>query len=407
MRACCALAHDGRGRKIVEAGRLDTIYVSIEPTDRRDGVLASDKHQLPANIERYLAALSRLYARDAKRALQEIVVNAQVRVVEEWTHDGWDGGTHGHALYLTLPESLFLAASRDRNDIQTSIARDLNELHNFQNEYIAEVFLEMDVAEDGDWRQESGLLITTSRTVLPDQSKRIWGTEGFRLFLSHKTEVKRHAATLKERLKFFGVSAFVAHEDIHPTKDWQDEIENALHSMDGFVAIMTDGFHDSFWTDQEVGFALARGVPVIALRMDKDPYGFLGKFQALSADWNDAPEGIVKLLIDRDRMFSAYLDALRKCTGWNDGNVLSRILPAIEKLTEQQIDELVAVCNENSEIRYSFGFRGNKPSQHGEGLIPHLHRLGPRRFDRDSSTAVITPATMVTQRKKITDDIPF
>ena len=41
----------------------------------------------------------------------------------------------------------------------------------------------------------------------------------------------------------------------------------------------------------------------------------------------------------------AYLEALRKCTGWNDGNVLSRILPGIEKLTEQQIDELVAVFN--------------------------------------------------------------
>jgi hypothetical protein len=365
--------------------------------------LGSDMHELPAKIERYLAALSRLYARDGKRALQEIIVNAQVRVAEEWTYDRWNGGTYGHALYLTLPESLFLVASRDRDDIQSSIARDLNGLHNFQNEHIAEVFLEMEVANDGDWRQESGLLFNTTKTVAPDQAKRIWGTEGFRLFLTHKTEVKRQAATLKEGLKLFGVSAFVAHEDIHPTRAWQDEIENALHSMDGFVAIMTVGFHDSLWTDQEVGFALARGVPVIALRMGKDPYGFLGKFQALSTDWDSAPEGIVKLLINRERMFSAYLQALRACTGWNDGNVLSRILPAIEKLTEQQIDELVAVCNENSEIRYSFGFRGNKPSQHGDGLIPHLHRLGSRRFARDSSTAIVAPAARTTRREKISD----
>ena len=369
--------------------------------------MASDKHELPANIERYLAALSRLYASDGKRILQEIVVNAQVRVAEEWTYDNWNGGTYGHALYLTLPESLFLVASRDRNDIQTSIARDMNGLHNFQNEHVAEVFLEMDVAEDGDWRQESGLLISTTRTVLPDQAKRIWGIEGFRLFLSHKTEVKRQAAALKEGLKLFGVSAFVAHEDIHPTRTWQDEIENALHSMDAFVAIMTDGFHDSLWTDQEVGFALARGVPVIALRMGKDPYGFLGKFQALSTDWDDAPEGIVRLLINRDRMFRAYLQALRDCTGWNDGNAMSRILPAIERLTEQQIDELVAVCNDNSEIRYSFGFRGNKPSQYGDGLIPHLHRLGRRRFARDNGTAIITPAAKATRRSEINDEIPF
>jgi hypothetical protein len=368
--------------------------------------LAGDKHELPAEIERYLAALSRLYARNGKRALQEIVVNAQTRVVEEWTYDGWNGGTYGHALYLTLPESLFLDASRNRDQIQTSIAQDLNGLHNFQNEHIAEVFLEMEVAEDGDWRQESGLLIHTSKTVAPDQAKRIWGTQGFRLFLSHKTEVKREAATLKEGLKLFGVSAFVAHEDIHPTRAWQDEIENALHSMDGFVAIMTDGFHDSLWTDQEVGFALARGVPIIALRMGKDPYGFLGRFQALSTTWDNAAEGIVKLLINRDRMFSAYLQALRDCTGWNDGNVLSRILPAIEKLTEQQVAELVAVCNDNSEIRYSFGFRGNKSSQHGDGLIPHLHRLGSRRFIRESSANVV-PATQVNRRHAVDDEIQF
>lgn len=369
--------------------------------------MASDKHKLAAEIDRYLAALSRLYARDGKRALREIVVNAKVRVVAEWTYDGWDGGIAGHALYLTLPESLFLDASRDRDQVQTSIARDLNELHNFRNEHVAEVFLEMEVREDGDWRQESGLAINTTKTVAPDQAKRIWGAEGFRLFLSHKTEVKRQAAALKEGLKVFGVSAFVAHEDIHPTRAWQDEIENALHSMDGFVAFMTEGFHDSLWTDQEVGFALARGVPVVALRMGKDPYGFLGKFQALTTEWEDAPEGIVKLLINRDRMFSAYMQALRNCTNWNDGNVLARILLAIENLTAQQLDELVAVTNENTEVCYSFGFRGNKPSQYGDGLIPHLHRLGSRRFARDSSTDVVVPANKVARHAKLSDDIPF
>jgi hypothetical protein len=50
--------------------------------------------------------------------------------------------------------------------------------------------------------------------------------------------------------------------------------------MDGFVALLTTEFHDSDWTDQEVGYALARRVPIISVRMGRDPYGFLGKFQA-------------------------------------------------------------------------------------------------------------------------------
>ena len=209
-----------------------------------------DEYELPKKIERHLAALSRLYAQDGLRTLQEIVVNAQIRITEGWTYDNWNGG-HGHALYLVIPESLFLSAARNRDETQTKIRGDLNTLHNLQDEHIAEVFLEMDVPEDRDWRQESGLLISTSRTVAHDAEKRIWGDRGFRLFVSHKAEVKKEVAELKEKLGFFGVSAFVAHQDISPTKAWQDEIENALHSMDAFAALMTEDFHDSNWTDQE------------------------------------------------------------------------------------------------------------------------------------------------------------
>ena len=366
----------------------------------------AESYELPQKVEHYVAALSRLYAQDGNRLLQEILVNAQIRVVEAWESDNWNGGTYGHALYLTLPESLFLAASRKRDEVQREIVRDLNNINHVQNEFIAEVFLEMHVAEDGNWRQDSGLLITSSRTVAPDSTRRIWGADGFRVFLSHKSEVKKETAALKERLGVFGVSAFVAHEDIRPTKAWQDEIENGLATMDAFVALLTDNFHESDWTDQEVGFALARGVPVIAVQVGRLPYGFIGKFQALRADWDAAAEGIVKLLIGRDRMFNAYVQALRKCPNWDTGNVLARILPAIEQVSDEQIDELIAANNDNSEVRYSFGFRGNKPSQYGEGLIAHLHRLGPRRFVQDDAVNVV-PATRAKLRQVADDEIPF
>jgi hypothetical protein len=133
-----------------------------------------------------------------------------------------------------------------------------------------------------------------SRRVLVDgaSQQRIWGEAGYRVFLSHKTSVKRETAALKERLQPFGISCFVAHEDIRPTKAWQDEIVNALTTMDAFVALLTDDFHRSLWTDQEVGFALGRNVPIISVKLGKNPYGFIGKFQALSCDWKGAPLGI-------------------------------------------------------------------------------------------------------------------
>ena len=185
-------------------------------------------YQLPKNIERYLATLSKLYAQEGKRQLQEIIVNAQIRVCEEWSYDNWDGGTYGHALYLVVPESLFLNYVKQKDDIQNQIKKDLNKVHNIQNEFIEVVFLEMEVAEDHEWRKVSGLLLDGKRSVPPDATKRIWGDIGFRLFLSHKSEIKKEAAALKDGLRLFGISCFVAHEDIHPTKTWQDEIENVL-----------------------------------------------------------------------------------------------------------------------------------------------------------------------------------
>ena len=282
-----------------------------------------------------------------------------------------------------------MSAVKQKDELQKQIKEDLNRVHNVQNEFIVEVFLEMEVAEDSEWRKESGLLVAGKRVVQVDATRRIWGDQGFRLFLSHKSEVKKDSAELKDRLSIFGISCFVAHEDIHPTKAWQDEIENALASMDAFVALMTQNFHDSDWTDQEVGFAIARGVPIIAVRLGMDPYGFIGKFQALSSTWLNVAEDLVKVLIKNDRMFSAYVQALRKCTSWDSGNTMAKALPGIEKLSKLQIDDLAAAYNENSELRGSFGFNGKSTKFYGPGLVSHLNLLGARQFTFANSGLIV------------------
>jgi TIR domain len=337
--------------------------------------------ELPGNIERYIAALSKLYAQDGKRQLQEIIVNAQIRVHEEWSYNDWEGGTWGHALYLIVPESIFLRSVKKKDDAQNEIRDDINKLHNVRNEFIDMVFIEMDVADDIDWRQESGLLVGGKRDVSTDSVRRIWGDSGFRLFLSHKASAKAETAELKERLVLFGFSAFVAHADIHPTKEWQEEIENALASMDGFVALMTPDFHESDWTDQEVGYALARGVPLLSVRLGRDPYGFIGRFQGVSSDWQTAAVDIARVLIAHDRVLSAYIAALRRCPNWDSANALAKVLPALEKLTPKQIDELVAAYNDTAEVRGGWGFNGSRPGMYGPGLVHYLNLQGARRFN--------------------------
>jgi TIR domain len=104
----------------------------------------------------------------------------------------------------------------------------------------------------------------------------------FRVFISHISKDKDKAMRLKVCLSAYAIDGFVAHEDIHPTLEWQVEIERALRNMDAFIAIHTKGFSESIWTQQEIGFAVARDVKIISLKMGEDPTGFISKHQALA-----------------------------------------------------------------------------------------------------------------------------
>lgn len=82
----------------------------------------------------------------------------------------------------------------------------------------------------------------------------------------------------------------MAHDSINPTDAWQDVILRALGACEALAAYLTDDFPGSNWTDQEVGAAVVRDVPVLPLRVDINPYGFAGRFQAMPANGVDPHE---------------------------------------------------------------------------------------------------------------------
>lgn len=123
-----------------------------------------------------------------------------------------------------------------------------------------------------------------------DPGPEFWEPGHFRLFISHLSGIKDYAQSLQESLGVLGVSGFVAHNDIVPTKDWEDEIVKALETTDALVALLSPGFHASDWTDQEVGFVMGRGRLAVAVRMGEEPYGFVAKLQAFQGNGKTARE---------------------------------------------------------------------------------------------------------------------
>jgi hypothetical protein len=344
---------------------------------------------LPGKVEHYLGILSKVYKREGQNLKLSIIVNARINVIEGTFHDNWNGGIDGHSVILTLSQDLFLSVLDNRAQLEGEICKDINKLHTPESEHIDEVTFEMLPQAETDWRLESEAMETPRRTIAPERSTRIWGDSGYRVFLSHKTEVKKQTAALKESLKLYGIASFVAHEDIAPTKEWQNEIETALESMDAFVALLTDNFHESLWTDQEVGYAIARGVPIIAVRMGRDPYGFIGKFQGLPCTWADAPSKLASLLIKHSRMLSAFIEVLPKCRNFEEGLKLAQLLAQIESLTLQQADQMMKAHNMNPELSGCWGFSGVRGQPYGMGLAYHLSRLTGMNYSRRGNGQIV------------------
>jgi nucleoside 2-deoxyribosyltransferase len=114
----------------------------------------------------------------------------------------------------------------------------------------------------------------------------IYSQKALKFFISHRDSKKKEAKELANLLQPNGISCFVAHDSINPNTLWKEEIHKALLTMDGFICFITNDYYESLWTNQEVGFALAKEVPIFLYSFDKtDPKGFRHDVQAIKGGY--------------------------------------------------------------------------------------------------------------------------
>ena len=124
-----------------------------------------------------------------------------------------------------------------------------------------------------------------------------------RTFLSYSAFDKILAGKIKQSLDHFGFSTFLAHDDIKPTQPWVERILDELNKSDVFLALLTNNFHKSIWTAQEIGIAIGQGLFVISLKVNADPKGFLAGFQALKV----RPTNLKRAALEIARLVSENL----------------------------------------------------------------------------------------------------
>lgn len=204
-----------------------------------------------------------------------------------------------------------------------------------------------------------------------DESKLPWREGEFRLFLSHITTERVFVSKLAHQLRRLGVHGFVAHEHIEPGREWADVIRSCLFTCDSLVAVLHPGFHESSWTDQEVGFVMGQHKFAVAVRLGTDPYGFLGAVQGISAPIDLAgpdpdpdvaatslARDIVRVLVAEPRTQFAIRDAmvnrLVRSENWNMSNLLVDLLRQCPPITKDQYRRLRAAQLENVEVGEAF-----------------------------------------------------
>ena len=315
--------------------------------------------------------------------LADILVNAEVRFSDDGYYEStFNEKSVGYSVFVKIPGQLFVTIKDNIEAAKTAFQSSINEIARgfIPGEYVFAVGIGIkDDVEN--WRERTGLLRSSGQRIVTEQEQsRIWKADcGLKVFISHKDEDKETAVYLAKRLYGLGVSAFVAHKDIVNSSSWPVELSNALNSMDACVALLTQNFHGSFWTDQEVGWALGRNIKVVPVNLGVDPYGFMGVIQAKR--------------VSRDEIVWLVFDALKELRGWKDSLIYAvsrcpnfdfantHLWPYVrdlDPLTPQQADSLVVAANANAQIYCSHAFAG--VSQDGRPLTELLMSLTGRKY---------------------------
>ena len=312
------------------------------------------ERDFPIPVSDVVATVSEVCRRQGHSDLREVLSTASAQF-EEMGYDNWNGGTTIWALRLEVPVALYASLEPRMKALEDGIEKKLGYLKKLcTNDVVSEVTITP---------LSPGTPQVGQRLVPSDaEVSHIWPEGQFRLFLSHVAKYKVHVAKLKSELAWRGLAAFVAHEDIEPSAQWHHEIELSLRSMHALAALVTPEFHGSLWTDQEVGWALGRGVLVVPVRLGCDPYGLVGKYQGVAGSLEKPgplAHALAAVLLGNPQTHGEMRRSLVHAFTHSDSFAMSkdlwRMCAAVTDFSEEEVAAMLKACEENGQVARTFG----------------------------------------------------
>ncbi len=217
----------------------------------------------------------------------------------------------------------------------------------------------------------------------------LWGAGVARVFLSHLAAERGFVGEVSGHLSSIQVRSFVAHDTIDVSREWQSEIEMALRTADALVGLAHPGFHNSYWTQQEIGWALGRNIPVLIIGLGETPQGFPARYQSPmlreASAWKVASTIAVWLTRDerwRDAVVEALVHDLQDASSFVAGKAAAKRLSEVGKLTPAVLDAIEEAYLSNDQL-YPYHIGAEVIEQilktHNRRLPREKQVLGPKR----------------------------
>jgi len=326
---------------------------------------------LPKKVPFYLKRLLNEYEASQETTLLKILQHSKIYVMENATSYSDYGNTeYGHNIKFFIQEGTLRSIKLKEQDKYTSkLKEDLNICsRGIEGEFFNAVLFEMADEEDPEYQEAFGL---SKKIVVDPDSISIWEKGFIRLFISHRDKNKKIARDLAEQFMKYKVSGFVAHDTIQPMTTWQNEILKGLETMEVMLALITDDFHESSWTNQELGFALGRNIPIITLKLEnKAPDGFIGNVQAIPIrncyvngvlDVEDIYDVMIERLGITSHKRSILIDRFTNATSFKDASSLFlKIKQNIKSFEKEEARTIMEAYRNNSQLHNCFELQNDQ-----------------------------------------------
>ena len=113
---------------------------------------------------------------------------------------------------------------------------------------------------------------------------------------------------------------------------------------------------------------MGRGVLIVSIRLGIDPYGFIGKFQAVSGygkAHGDLSRELFELFFGnpttKGRITECLVTRFEKAVNFNHANTLIKYLEKMESATPQIVERLAKASSNNTQVAGAFDVQERLP----------------------------------------------